>query len=262
MAPKIEDLSGKRYGRLTVMHQNGFKYNPSGQRTVLWHCKCDCGKEKDIPASTLKNGRSKSCGCLNRELSSERATKHGGCKQYMLERLYKIWRDMKNRCYQESSINFKNYGGRGIKICERWMDYKNFRDWAVSHGYKDGLSIDRIDVNGNYCPENCRWATAVEQANNRRTNISITAFGMTKTAAEWEKYAGIKQHTILARINSGWSAEKAVSDISDGRLRRITGFGKTQSISEWAAEFGVKYTTLHERLRKNNWNIEKAVIGL
>lgn len=201
---------GRRYGRLTVMYQSGFRYKPSGQRTVLWHCRCDCGKEKDIPSNTLRNGRSKSCGCLNSELSSKRATKHGGCKEYNLEGIYRTWRSMKHRCYHKSSNRYKDYGGRGIKICDKWLIYSNFRDWAIESGYKDGLTIDRIDVNGDYCPENCRWATAVEQANNRRTNTSITAFGETKTAAEWERCTGVKQHTILARINNGWDPERAV----------------------------------------------------
>ena len=100
MPPRIEDLTGKRFGRLTVMYQNGFKYKPSGQRNVLWHCKCDCGNEKDIPANTLRNGSSKSCGCLNRELAIERATIHGGCKNGTVENIYKIWSNMKARCYQ------------------------------------------------------------------------------------------------------------------------------------------------------------------
>lgn len=212
MAPKIEDLSGRRYGRLTVMYQNGFRYKPSGQRTVLWHCRCDCGVEKDIPASTLRNGHSMSCGCLNVELSSSRATVHGGCKQENLEDIYKIWRRMKNRCYQKSNNRYKDYGGRGIKICAEWLEYPNFRAWAIKSGYKEGLSIDRADVNGDYCPENCRWATAVQQANNRRTSHYV-------------KYNG-----------------------------------ETKTVSEWAREFGLNYSTLYERLKRNGWDIEKAVI--
>lgn len=261
MPPRIEDLTGKRFGRLTVMYQNGFKYKPSGQRNVLWHCKCDCGNEKDIPANTLRNGSSKSCGCLNRELAIERATIHGGCKNGTVENIYKIWSNMEARCYQTSSVRYKEYGGRGIKICDSWLDYSNFREWALKNGYKPGLSIDRIDVNGNYCPENCRWATAIEQANNTRRNLYITAFGTTKTLAEWAREMGVDSRTIQQRLKSGWDAEKAISDTTDERTRKLHGFGKTQSIKQWSKEKGIKYKTLHNRLRKNGYDIEKAVIG-
>lgn len=260
MAPRIEDLTGKRYGRLTVMYQNGFRYKPSGQRNVLWHCKCDCGKEKDIPANTLRNGRSMSCGCLNSELASKRATVHGGCKGEKLESIYKIWRCMKGRCFQKSNNRYKDYGGRGIKICREWLDYSKFREWAISNGYKEGLSIDRIDVNGDYCPENCRWATAIEQANNKRNNAYITALGDTKTATEWSRATGIDASTILERIKSGWSEERAVSESIYSCKRMITWEGRTQSVADWARELGMKYRTLYERLKRNGWS-PKGVIG-
>ncbi len=211
--PKIKDLTGQRFGRLVVMYQNGFRYKPSGQRTVLWHCKCDCGVEKDIPSSTLRNGRSRSCGCLNSDLASERSYRHGGCTNGKLEGIYKIWRDMKGRCYQKSNNRYNIYGGRGIKVCKEWLDYSAFREWALANGYKAGLSIDRIDVNGDYCPENCRWATDTEQANNRRSNHFITAFGKTKTIAEWAKEFDLKYSTLYARLSkNGWSIEKAVME--------------------------------------------------
>lgn len=207
-----EDLTGRRYGRLTVMYQAGFRYKPSGQRNALWHCKCDCGNEKDIPANTLRNGRSKSCGCLNREEASKRALKHGGCVNGELEGIYKTWQSMKKRCYEKSSNRYKEYGARGIKICDEWKDYSTFREWALKNGYKKGLTIDRIDVNGNYCPENCRWATYKEQANNTRRNAYITAFGKTMTASQWEEETGIKQGTILSRIKVlRWSATEALT---------------------------------------------------
>lgn len=213
MGPKIEDLTGRRYGRLVVMYQNGFRYKPSGQRTVLWRCQCDCGNEKDIPSSTLRNGRSQSCGCLNSELASIRATKHGDCKNYKIQRLNQIWRGMKDRCRNKNNPNYKNYGGRGIEVCKEWLEsYEAFRDWALANGYRDDLSIDRIDVNGNYEPYNCRWATWEQQANNTRLTIYITAFGQTKTLSDWSRETGIKRGTILDRISKhGWPPERAVT---------------------------------------------------
>jgi hypothetical protein len=126
-------------------------------------------------------------------------------------RLYKIWEDMKSRCNNSNNKRYSHYGGRGIVICLEWNKYLNFHKWAMSSGYIDSLTIDRIDVNGNYCPENCKWATQKEQSNNRRSNVNITFNGVTKTQTEWAADLGAGKHLVKSRLKRGWSIERALT---------------------------------------------------
>lgn len=157
---KLINLSGKVFGRLTVLR----RAEPVNKRT-LWICKCKCGNEVIVEAYNLKTNHTQSCGCYQRESTSIANTTHGKRKT----RLYRIWNDMKNRCYRKIYHAFHHYGGRGITICDEWLhDFQAFYDWAMANGYRDDLSIDRIDANGNYDPSNCRWVTMAEQNKNKR----------------------------------------------------------------------------------------------
>ena len=199
---------GRRFGRLVVV---GIRRERRGNRgMIIAHCRCDCGCLKDVFWQALADGRTKSCGCLNRELAAMRGrenTKHG-CSR---TRLYRIYSSMRERCYNHHHMHYANYGGRGMEVCPEWRgDFAEFREWALSHGYADNLSIDRIDNDRGYSPDNCRWGDARTQCNNRRTNHILSAAGQTHTVNEWARLTGIKKTTIKERLRRGWSAERAL----------------------------------------------------
>lgn len=194
-------MIGKRFGRLVVFGCAGH----INKKEYFW-CRCDCGRIKRVRKGHLMSGATKSCGCYNSEKSSDRMKKnkigmtHGMSKT----RLYHVWLAMKTRCGVVGNIPHKNYGGRGITVCENWKnDFVCFRDWALNNGYKHGLTIDRIDVNGNYCPENCRWITNDEQQNNRRNNHIIEFDGKKYTLAQASRLFGIPQSTLWYRLKKG-----------------------------------------------------------
>lgn len=202
---KRDNLIGKRFGRLEVISRVGYNRE---HHTTVWKCKCDCGTIKDIEAMALQSGHTQSCGCLHRENVSKMAKTHGLSNT----RLYSIWSGMLTRCYcPGDGKTYEKYGARGISVCYEWRtSFESFYNWAINNGYLDTLSIDRIDNDGDYCPENCQWATAKQQANNRRSNILLTYNGETKNASQWGEIIGIPGSVICRRKKRGWSDEECI----------------------------------------------------
>lgn len=199
---RLIDLSGQRFGRLKVIERV-----KSHKAQAQWRCICDCGKETVVCGQSLRTGHTQSCGCYGLEVSVSHTPSN---KKHNESRtpLYRIWIGMRSRCGNEKSNAFRYYGGRGITVCEEWQNsFETFRDWALSNGYRDDLTIDRINVNGGYCPENCRWATMKTQLNNTRVNKRITWNGEEKTVAQWAEETGIADSTIRARMRRGNAAE-------------------------------------------------------
>ena len=259
--PSFNDLTNKKFNRWTVLYQS--KKNNHNQ--ITWYCRCECGIEREVKGGHLVNGTSKSCGCYNRDLHRqiciERNTTHGMTRT----RLYKIWDGMKNRCLTKTSNTYKKYGAKGITICDRWRDFKNFYD-DMGHPPTDKHTIDRIDPYGNYEPSNCRWALMKAQQNNRTNNHLLTCNGVTKTLQQWADETGIHYKTILSRINrSGWSIERTLSEKPIiGRNQSygknlVTYNGKSQTIKEWAKEIGIKQSTLQNRLNRYKWPVERSI---
>jgi hypothetical protein len=206
---KFIDLTGNKYNRLTVSKRDENNKN----NEAMWRCKCECGNTRIVSSRNLKSGRVKSCGCLKEEASHKTNYK---TLRYDNIRMYNIWRNVKNRCLNSNDFQYLNYGGRGIKVCDEWIKhFSNFYNWAINNGYKEYLTIDRIDVNGNYEPDNCRWATSKQQARNRRSNHSISYKNETKTLIEWSEILNISKSTLCERLRSGWNIEKAFSTTSE-----------------------------------------------
>lgn len=199
---KFDDLTGKRFGRLLVIEQA-----PKRKGRIYWRCLCDCGNEIETQRNNLAYGDTKSCGCY-RTIGK---AKHGLSENS----IYPTWAAMMSRCYNPNNSGYHNYGGRGIKVCKRWHDIETL---YLDMGEKpEGHSIDRIDNDGDYCPENCRWATKKEQNRNRRDNVVLTYKGERKTLIEWAESLGMTYCTLYLRIRRGWSIERAFTQPPRGK---------------------------------------------
>lgn len=203
---RIIDMTGKKCGRLQVMEFSEMRKD--GQ--AYWKCLCDCGNTVIVAGNKLRSGHTRSCGCYKTTVQHRTHLIHGLTNS----QLYVAWRNMISRCCNPKNTMAHRYSKRGITICEDWRrDFSAFAAWALQNGYEEGLTLDRIDVDGNYCPENCRWITRDEQYLNRSDNHFIEAFGERKTIKEWADSSGIKYDTIERRINAyGWSPERAVTE--------------------------------------------------
>ena len=202
--PKRLNLVGQKFGRLTVISINEEKTKEKGK--AYWNCKCECGNICCVTAWNLISNHTKSCGCLQCERRSSGNIKHG----FGHTRLYGIWDGIKSRCNNTNDCRYEDYGGRGITLCEEWAnDFMAFNNWAISNGYNENLTIDRIDVNGNYEPTNCRWANKKMQANNRRNNIVISIDGLSNTLMQW--YNIIKPNICYNQILRRYHKEGFIS---------------------------------------------------
>lgn len=195
------DLTGLRFGRWTVL---GYSH-ATPKHQVYWACRCDCGKERAVMGQNLRRGTSTSCGCAHQEqitaLGKSNAS-HGMTGT----RIYIMWKNIKRRCSSDKGKDFKDYKGRGITLCDEWREFEPFMEWALSNGYSDTLTIDRIDNNKGYSPDNCRFATIVEQVRNRRKTVKLTYKGETKPLTEWCEIYGLKKKTVYGRLHDyGWT---------------------------------------------------------
>lgn len=208
---KKYNLIGKTFGRLTVIKKLG----PDKNRNIQWLCKCSCGNTHIAITRYLIHGNSKSCGCLQKEELSKRVSKH----HLRNSRLYGVWANIKQRCYNPKNSHYHVYGKKGIKMCDEWKnDFMSFYNWAMSNGYDENAkfgecTIDRIDNNGNYEPSNCRWINMKQQALNTSRNHLLELNGKKHTVYEWSIITGIDLNTLLKRINNyHWSVKRALTE--------------------------------------------------
>jgi hypothetical protein len=256
---EINSLIGKTFNRLTVLGVAG----KDKRGATLFLCKCSCGQTTTALAYKLRSGEKKSCGCLSKEMAKKRLTKHGECGT----RLHVLWKSVKSRCYNKNNLNYKNYGGRGIKMYEEWKsNFTSFRDFMLSIGYDETLptgeqTIERIDVNGDYEPNNCKLISKREQNYNKRNNHYVTYKGETKTVSELAEEYGIDVDIILNRINHfGYTIEEAIERPIIHKPRKVPTYtidGVTKTKREWAKEVGLSYSQLKSKTRRRS--VEEVV---
>lgn len=204
---RIIDETGNRYGILTVIKRVGS--DRFGQ--LRWECVCDCGNTTIVSGGNLRRGLVNSCGCRGQNTEKHSKTN---------TRLYRIWAGMKGRCKNSNLPAYKDYGGRGITVCDEWDNsFVTFEKWALKNGYDESLTIDRVDNDGGYCPANCRWATRIEQSRNRRSRKTIAYNGESLSVVEWAEIVGINPHTIYERLRQGWTVKDALETDTKRRHR-------------------------------------------
>lgn len=202
LSPRIKNLVGQRFGRLLVISFAGTKH-----RKALWNCVCDCGNHCEVIGCNLRRGTSTSCGCYRLEFTKENNSTH----HMSNTPTWNTYRRMMERCYYPRKDSYPKYGGRGIAVCSRWRE--SFENFFADMGTRpDDCTLDRIDNDGPYSPENCRWATSIEQMNNRTNNVFVTYEGKTLTATQWSRIVGIPVSTIRSRIRRGWTAEQTLTE--------------------------------------------------
>lgn len=238
------DLTGEAFGRWVVLGRD------KNKKGTFWLCRCSCGVEKSVVSTVLRDGRSKSCGCWKSEVVIARNTKHGHALTGKLSTTYHSWVGMIQRCTNVNHGSYSRYGARGISVCDRWMLFDNF---LADMGEKPPhTSIERVNNNLGYEPGNCRWATAIEQARNKRNNRLITIDGTTKSIAEWASEKGLHPSTISDRKQRNWSDSESLQRGTRDLNRRsalVSHEGVTRTIAEWAQITGINAYTLYRRIR-------------
>ena len=207
----FKDYTGIKKNRLTFVSLDHIHHTPAGKKIPYWLVKCDCGNEIVRSSKDIMSQHTLSCGCLQKEKASEAQKTHGQSQT----RLYRTWENMKKRCYKEYSSRYQEYGARGITVCDEWRNsFEAFYKWAYANGYDDLMTIDRIDVNGNYEPSNCRWVISKDQAMNKRSNHIISLNGVDYSATELSELYSIPIKTIYARISRGDTGERIVRPLT------------------------------------------------
>lgn len=251
---KFIDLTGKKFEKLTVLRRDESVKPGNG---VYWICLCECGNECSISSYALNKKIRVDCG---KHRSEHHFIKHGDTKRNNINRLYRIHNNMIQRCDNPQHSDYQWYGGKGIKVCEAWYDYETFKTWALNNGYNDNLTIDRIDGDGNYCPENCRWATMTIQANNKKSVPKYEYNGEMHSISEWARILGVKRELLRDRINRlGWSVDEAFSTPPSPINQYFEYNGESHTWKEWSDITGINENTLRGRYNDAHWSIEKTL---
>ena len=242
------NLVGETFGRLTVLEKQ-----PESKIKLKWICQCDCGKRTIVLGGGLKSGNTRSCGCLKMEGGRDGKITHGQSDSPT----YKSWSDMKSRCNNPRKLDYPDYGGRGIQVCDRWMN--SFSLFLADMGFRpNGTTLDRIDVNGHYQPDNCRWATQKQQQRNKRNTRNVLFRGRSRSLAEWAEGLHLPYDVLRYRLNAGWTPEEAftkpIRDLED--FLELDGVRKTKL--QWCLEKGLTQNALLGRLSRG-WSIADAL---
>lgn len=261
----VKDLMGQRFGRLVVIEKL-----PSKEGKCWWKCKCDCGGFKDVPTAYLTSGSTQSCGCLAKEtrrkygkINCKKASESHTSHRLSNTKEYFVWKNMIQRTSNPKNNNYHNYGGRGIKVCEEWKNLENFYKWCCESGYKEELEIDRIDVNGNYEPSNCRWITKKQQLNNKRDNVRVEINGVTHTLTEWSEITGINVSTLQYRYYGGDRGERLIRKVNlesyDTNRKAVSNTGITGISKRKDGRFLVNVTYKKKRYQASTKTLEEAI---
>lgn len=244
---KQKDITGQKFNRLTAI-----KPIEKRKNKWVWLFRCDCGKELVIDKYNVMEGHTRSCGCYKLEKISKIHKTHG----FIKTNLYSRWIGIKNRCYNKNCLFFKDYGGRGIEVCDDWKDdFMAFRDWALNNGYREDLTIDRIDNNKGYSPENCRWVTIKEQTRNRRSNIYVRGKCLTDYCSDY----GLSFSRVASRVKSGWDIETAIKCPKvDLKKYFYEHNGIRKHLWVWIKELGLNKKTVYTRIYRG-WSIGQAL---